>query len=754
MNRYLSAFLALSFCTTPAFAGAVDSNDAPPYLFQTRQGRPVEYKRSAPQLEELIRRTDMPYVPLQPIPLHGVRITGLHGKTVDMLGWNYFVVVDNSKYTKMSEIYRDSRLQGKSNFVTSDSIIHPYLAFTNRVVADTLTSQMVPDMLLLLDAMQQVALADYKSAEDGEVRGDIERNIAYLTVALKLLNPNYEFPRVGNIAKMAETDLRNIFSGRYAHSAIFDRGEDFSIFKPTGYFTAEDKLQSYFRCREWLSRVPYPIVDSMAGPNGHNFRRSVLLFRCLDQAQVLGKPAMELWTKLVKASTLAGSPLDNLKERTLYPHDYRVVFSDRSSDLKVTLNALAEPLFRTKLMLAIRRQKPVNLSSASIFEIDEGGSSGEAAANFRLFPIVAQPEQPWLKSVARVFPSDKLASSSWPIGLLDMYAWGAPSAGNVLHDNLYSLDPNIIHALPDLANCVTRRQAGGQQVPVDSRVWRLLSSYFKPMTEAVPAVLRSEGWGTHRLLSAVGGWVDAQCALAPEKAPDEPAPTPGGDAPEAATDEAVPGVPTVPGASPAAPVVRRAPRVAPYHYLEPSLELYRNLEQDAHRLQTELASAQYLQDKYRSRFSDFTRLFQRLAKIAETELRGMQLNNVDRRLLANIDQILERVDTPLPAVLSFEASHKPGTKVKPEDRFSQGMNLAIGRPGQLYVIYQNPNSMAWTLGRGAVYTYYELPAPLLTTSMWEHRLEAGFAAPLPWTSKFQIVQKEAARPAATAAAVR
>lgn len=752
MNRFLSAFFALSLSVSPAFATGTDGEL--PYLFKTKMGKPVELQRRAPTLEELIQRADFPFAQLQPIPLRGVKIQGLQPKSVETLGWNYFLVVDNTKFNKMSDIYRESRLAGKSNFVTADSIIHPYLAFTNRVFADAITVQMTPDLLLLLDAMQQVSLADYKASQDPEVRVDIEKNIAYLAVGMKLLNAHYDVPKVGNVPKLVDADLHNVFAGRYANSAIFDRGEDFSMFKPTGFYLADEKLQAYFRCREWLSRVPYPIIDSNDGRVSNNFRRSVLLFRALDQSMVLGRPSMELWEKLVKASSLIATPLDNLRERTLFPHDYKLVFQDRSADLKVTISALAEPLFRTKLMLAIRKQKPMNLSSTSIFELEGGNGEGSGSANFRLFPVIAQPEQPWLRSVARKFPADREASSSWPVALLDMYMWGAQGAGNVLSDNIFSLDPAIAQALPELANTVTRRGAGGQIVQVDSRPWRILSAYFKPAPEGTPGVLRTDGWMAHKLLSAAGGWVDSQCAVCPEKTPDatpDPAKPPGAGGQEAATGEGVTGVPTSPDAP---PVVRRISRTVPYHYLEPSVELYRTLEQDAAKIQNDLMVSKYLPDKYRARFSDFTRLFQRLQKISEIEIRGGQLPVVDKKLLGNIDQILDRVDTPLPVVLPIDAPQKAASNnLKLEERMSMGMNMAVGRPGQLYVIYQNPHSMEWTLGRGAVYTYYEMPAPLLTQSMWQHKVESGFVQPMAWTSKFQIVQREERRPT-TAAVTR
>ncbi len=741
----------------PAKAGGIDPET--PYMLHSRTAKPVQYQRRAPNLEELIQRSDFAYQQLQPIPLKGVNIQGLAPKTVENLGFQYFVVIDNTKYTKMSDIYKESRLAGKSNFVTTDSIIHPYLAFTNRVLCNTVLTQIVPDLLLLLEALQQVSIADYKISEDAEVREDIKRNIAYIGVAIKLLNPKYEYPKVADVPRIAEADLTNILVGQHAQSLVFDRPEDFSQFKPTGFYTSSEGLQSYYRCREWLSRVPYPIIDASSGVHSvsNSFRRSVLLFRALDHGTVMGKPAMEVWNKIVKASTLLGTQIDNMKERTLYPHDYKIVFQGRSSDLKVTINALAEPLFRTKLMLAIRKQKPVNLTSASIFELEDGQGEGASAANFRLFPIVSQPEQPWLRIVARNFPTDKQSSSSWPVGLLDMYAWGSPVAGNVLSDNMWSMDPNISLVLPDLLHCVMRRLPGGQMQPVDSRAWKLLTTYFKPLPDAVPAVLRSELWFNRRLLSAAGGWIDSQCAIAPETAAiasQEAAGSAQAKTPaETASSDTVSGG-AASAASATAPVVpRRMSKAVPYHYLEPSTDLYRLLEQDVQKIQVDLVASKYMQDRYKARFGDFTRLFQRLQKISELELRGQQITVVDKKLLGGIDQILDKVDVPLAAVLPVGAPQAAAPGKAPEDQLDKGMNLAIGNPGMLYVIYQNPHSMEWTLGRGAVYTYYEMPTPLLTESMWKHKIEAGFAQPLPWAAKFQLVQQasELKKKSATAA---
>ena len=727
----------------PVLSAGIDDNGTnrlPIDFLNTRTARPIELQKRAPTLEELIQRLPVASQFVQPIPTAGLKISGLTKSSVELLGFNYFIVVDNSNYTRIADIYRDSRLNGKSNFVTADSVIHPYTGYANRVLADVAVKQITPDMLLLMSSMLKVSLLDYAAAQDSDVREDIERNIAYLAVGIKLLNGNFQLPAVGSVEKLALADLKSIYEGCVKDSAIFDREEDFSSLKPIGWYTSSRELENFYRCRAWLSYMAYPISDSGGdGTNrANNFRRSVLLYRSLELAEVLGKPAPELWAKIMRANTLYGSPTEDWQERTLYATDYRLVFKT-TGGLKDTLKILSEPFYRTKLMLAIRRQKPVNLGSASIFEIDEDSTAAQGTAVFRLFPTIGEPELPWMRLAANVYPTDRGETPSWPIALLDMYVWGGSQAGNILADNLRALDPDIAKALPILQHCVLRRMPNGVATPVESRRWKLLSVLFRGLPDSTPSVLRTDLWATRRLESAFAAWVDNLTAIGP---PIEAAPAPGApkdDGTSAPAQATADGISTSPSTTAQVAPVRRLSKIPPYHYLDPLPDLYRRLGADAQKMVTELTEMGYFKEVYRGRFNDFIRLFGRLEKIAEAEILLKPLTNVDRKLLANIDLILDKVDLPLPSVLAVNASVKQG-KTKPEDVTGKGFNLAIGKPGLLYVIVQNPQTMDWTLARGGLYSYYEMPAPLLTNSMWHHKVDAGFFKPPSWTEKFDVIQ--------------
>ena len=705
-----------------------------PYLLQAKPQKPIDLQKRNSILDDYLKPVNTGAAAVTPIPLHGVRIPGLTSKTVDTLGFNNFVVVNNQKNARMSDLYRDNRLNGKANFVTTDCVLHPYIAFTNRVLADTAEKVVAADLRHLLKAMLEQSAIDYTGTDDVAVREDIEKNIAYLAVALKLLDPSYEVIKIGHVSELIDHDLRNIRSGIKGISDIFDREEDFKSFRPIGWYKSSEGLANFFRAREWLARMSFPITDVAVGGSSksNNFRRSVLLFRALELARIDDKPALETWDRVMKELALLAPQPNSWRDRVLYPSDYKLVFKNDKNNLRDTLNGLSEPFYRTKLLLAVRRQKPMNLGSASIFEMESDAAQREASALFRLFPITGDPEIAWMQSIAKLYPSDQEGGTWLPVALADLSAWGSGHAGNLLLENKISLDPALNKTYPDLYRSIVVRSGGGSQQPIVSRQWQLFSHYFKPFSDAAQVSLRGEMWLTHRLESAFAAWVASVSCIAPPHA-DAPQPQP------VATAAASPANSSAAQIGSATSYVpnNRKPGPTSYHFLEPDAPLFAAIQADANSLMQQLTQLGCLQPYQKHRFADFIRLSARLESIAETQGVSKPLTAADRGLLGNIDTVLDKVDMPLPTVLSFSG----GTF---DSRFKQhpgaGFNLALGRPGYLHVLIQNPRTTEWTLARGAVYSYYEFAGQPVTLSDWQHVLNNNQARPPAWTRQFDIVQ--------------
>lgn len=815
-KRALSATVILtvspvlsSICLAPSSAALdVDSLTGTIKTNSSRNMTPIKVDRKTQKLEDMIERHEIPYGFPPMIPLQGIAIGGLGPKAIQSLGENYFVVRSNTSTIKMSDLYKDNRAAGKANYVTIDCVLHPYIAYSNRIHAETAKRHLLPLMKNLLNSMLQIAIVDYRQADDADVRADIEGNIAFLSLGLKLLDSSFQIPQVGRVNQMVLADYDAVVFARPGFSSILDRNEDFASYKPQGWYRSSPELVSFYRAKTWLSRLNYPINDvSFDGAQSqvNNFRRSVLLYRCLDLAHLDGKPAFESWTRLVKGLFILGGQVESWQEKNLYPHDYKSTFRTNSTDLRMTLSALSEPLYRTKLMLAVRKQKPLSLGTTSIFDMEDQTASQQTVAVFRLFPVVGSPEESWMRWAARLYPKPSLNTNLFPVALLDLSSWGVPQASNFLLDSSWAMDENVPSAVNELKKWVLRRLLGGHVQAVENRFWSMLSPSWRLLPDGIQTVVRGEMWANRKMETAFCAWLDSLVAIAPPPVPSVPVRTTVSGtvrgvsaAPEhakSAGGESKPKVqfvkPPVPvkatthlsstdsllssfssntgtqssgvkvasthapataAASTAAPPVKAktptARRASRGHFLDPYLDLYQKLEQDAQRTDKELTTLGFpLEPNMKRGLDDYVRLFQRFSKIAKDELEAKPIAPADISLLGNIDMILEKIDVPLPVVLPIQAqANFPATKSTGEKDSNvvaehPGFTMAIGRPGLLYIILQNKATKDWTLARGAVYTYYEQYGNV-SEEMLLNRIDKGQIAPPYWTERFDFLQAD------------
>ncbi|HEY9784335.1 MAG TPA: DUF3160 domain-containing protein, partial [Candidatus Obscuribacterales bacterium] len=373
-----------------AFAPQAEAQLSQDRMIPIQLPRNLERPRSREpdsSLESVLRYKELPTVPVQPVSLEGLNIPGVQPSTVRTLGMYHFAVINNTPFSTMAELYRDNRLKGKPNFVTADCIVHPYLATTNGIIAAVIETSVCRELETLLQAMLKSSIADFRASEDGEVRDDIQRNLAFISVGLRLIAPDIQLQDLGGATDLADAELLNIKEGKTTRSAIFDRTEDFSNFQPAGWYTSGEKLRNFYACAQWISRMSFPLTDvtvDTATGGGNLFRRSVLLYRSLERATIDGRPALNTWKKLVSVWDLFGSL--NPSASSLLATDFQSVVPDSASDLKALLVGLSQPFYRAKLLLSVRRQKTVGLGTTSIFDLNEGAADKDAVKVFRLMP--------------------------------------------------------------------------------------------------------------------------------------------------------------------------------------------------------------------------------------------------------------------------------------------------------------------------------------------------------------------------------
>jgi hypothetical protein len=727
--------------------------------------KPLVLPEKEKTLEDFFPKTDTDF-PVPPVySLKGIAVPGLDAKSVALLSQFSMVVSDNPPYSSMSQIYRDNRLKGKSSFVTADCMVHPYFAITNKILRDVIYEKVLPGLPLMLKSMLTVAVSDFKNTDDPEVKNDISKNIAYILVALQLLDPDAKLPNLGEASVAADAELVKIARGKTTRSAIYGSEVDYAFFRPNGFYERETKLRNFFRCRQWLSRIQFPLADNeMVDPRHQDqsesrFRQSVLLYRCLDQATVNGAPAMDYWTKYYRVWQLMGAR-ENSKDRPLLATDYKTVFKTTNVDLRSLIKDLSQPFFRTKLLLSIRKNKPVELNTASILTMRKEESHQVELAGFRFMPITDEPEVPWFSDLAQKFSDDKNSTEATPFALLELYARGSTIATNILNGINWKLNGELFDALPLLLDATGRKRAlAGAALDagsMDGR-WGILSHYFKINMDSVQPALKSDQWVRRRLFSAIAGWVDSHVALispettvpsgdAPLSVPPDPKLT-DANAPNAALPAdkktTAPQV-TAAASATAAPPASPATATSASHglitnYLDPSVFIYKNLRLKMQQTLNDLNSIEYLPAESKKMAQDYINLCLKLEEIAKKEISNNQISREDSRYLGTIDEQLDKFPAPTEAVWHLE-SH---TVLDKKGKNTSGANLCVGRPGEIFILLNIGRGK--TLSRGAVYTYYEIAGGAIKPEMLEQKLSKG-TVPMPtWTKDFEALQENPAK---------
>ncbi len=702
-----------------------------------------------------------PYANWQPatFPLFPVRYLNLpnfNQSEKDILSQNYFVVINDSNIKSFAQLYNENRLGNISSFVTADSIMHPFFAFQNNVKLKVIERTLVPLLESLLITMIRNTENDYKVADDAETKEEIKYNWAFLTVALKLLTPDFPLPSNPGVRKLVEDELTNIKLGKSAQSAIFHRMDNFSGYSPTVFYKATDSAKHFYSSYQWLSKNYLELSDITSDTttgNGNEFRRAFLLFQSLMKVQLeaantaqKARSGMQIWKQINKI--LADLGLDSANRtidqgNCLLPDNFARAMA--STNASITIASLSDPLNRTRLLLTIRGYGPRQFGSTSIFSLGKKDANRERQLTFHLLNPLYDPLQEILLPEPVFQKDENTTFSLMPIALLLLQNNGVRWASKMLAKNASKIDEQIINQLTERQNAL---------LSIDTNLdslrpfWKRYTSFANPYPEQLPLYGQTADWRTFCLERQTAAWADS--LLATNLKPAEPKiPDPKNLDPK----NAQPGAPNNPSptnneiktgdASTISNIIKKYNLGSwrtnnNFNYLEPTFNLYTQWTQSELDLENSLNQTGIFPSEYLQQSHDFIRLLKRLTAIAKLEL-NMDLPKADdQALLATIDNVLKVIEPPLPAKLympfpvtasvSLKTNNQSGTTLP-------GVNIELSYPATVFLIVQYRH--CYYLLRGATYSYAEQCGEEINDKHWQRRVEFGFIETPFWCQSFQ-----------------
>jgi hypothetical protein len=205
-------------------------------------------------------------------------------------------------------------------FVTTDTLLHLYHLQFDETLKDIEEREFIPDINDLTTALLNDALVHYEQLE-GDLKQAVERNIAYLSVAQKLIDPNASTPEMVDDIVASELARIEAHSG-FVPSDIFIYNEDYSQYVPRGHYTRSEQLKRYFKTMMWYGRMAFLLKG---GPEGLiseydakiQTLQAFLLANSLKNVRIGGRSGLDIWDRLYTVTAFYVGTADDLT-----PYDY------------------------------------------------------------------------------------------------------------------------------------------------------------------------------------------------------------------------------------------------------------------------------------------------------------------------------------------------------------------------------------------------------------------------------------------------
>ena len=240
---------------------------------------------------------------------------------LDKLKSNGFVVADGGS-REFYELYETNRYLQTPNFVTVDSLMHTYHVYFAYLMRDIEKNHLYDELISLTNDMQGKSYDQYRELKGTVWEEAAKRNVTLFSVAAVLLDDSALMPpEVVDVVK-SEYDLV-MAAGGIETSPLMDDYEDYSQYKPRGYYEGDAQLEKYFRAMMWYGRRQLnQDVDDMD-------RSALLMTLALDDGNY------DRWSSIYTVTSFFAGASDDLGYCEYMPVIRRVYGDDVTlSDIK------------------------------------------------------------------------------------------------------------------------------------------------------------------------------------------------------------------------------------------------------------------------------------------------------------------------------------------------------------------------------------------------------------------------------------
>ena len=165
-------------------------------------------------------------------------------------------VVSGFAGNEFFEIYETNRYSMVPNFVTVDSMMHTYHLYFSYLLKNLEKDYLAESLTQLSSRMLAGSTTQYEKLKGSEWENAAKRNVAFFTVGTKLLDDSTEIHEA--VKDTVSYELEHIGQASGIDTCqITEDFEDYSQYKPRGYYEGDEKLEAYFKAMMWYGRIHF-----------------------------------------------------------------------------------------------------------------------------------------------------------------------------------------------------------------------------------------------------------------------------------------------------------------------------------------------------------------------------------------------------------------------------------------------------------------------------------------------------------------
>ncbi len=583
-------------------------------------------------------------------------------------------------------------------YITTDLCLHTFHTLYDVYLRVLEGEHFYSDFEIMLKALREDQIIRNGSFSDINSINALNKNVAYLSTMLKLLNDSNTIPI--EVQSMVESELTKINNSVPDYSSIFGYREDYTQYKVRGHYTRNEILGRYFQAMMYAGRMGFLIQDPFISREMaiEQTRMAMLLISSFN-ATAESKTVWELWESITKPVSFFVGVSDDL---TAY--NYYEVWNNHG---KPDGNSLSSEALIVLMMEDLKAYPSPRINSMILALQDPHNFT----RGFRLMGQSFIPDSYIFQQLVDPNIIGRLIPTS-----LDIFSvFGSPRAEYYLQgvNETYPKYNELIMNLRDEFDSFTEED---WTTNLYSLWLYSLFPLLKPADMGYPQFMLNDLWTDKAMMTTLGSWTELRHD-------------------------------SILYSKMSTPFISTASGLG---YVEPYPEVYGRLSSLLELMINGLDGMGLLNDDFRDRLNYTHTIFNRLSTLSIKILENQELSENDRYFIQNVGGELEDISKFLNPeyqkwISATDQRMAIVADVHTDPNSAQVLEVATGNPFIIYVLVQDHNG-TYRIAKGATFSFYEFFQPMnerLSDEEWHIMLDTNPPALPFWMQEsLEIVMPE------------